>query len=67
MTIPTGTDESDVQEAGRQRYAASARASLQLVASSCCGTGSRATSEPVTSGLYTGTEPASEVALSATL
>ena len=67
MTIPTGTDESDVQEAVRQRYAAAARASLQLVDSSCCGTGCCDTSDPVTAGLYTGTETPSEGALSASL
>lgn len=65
--LATGTQE--LKEAVRERYAAAARASLDLVGGSCCGSACCAEdrADPVTADLYDEKAPDLEGALSASL
>jgi len=64
------TDQIEIREAVRERYASAARQSLELADTSCCGSScgcGDSSSDPVSSGLYDETETPFAGALAASL
>jgi SAM-dependent methyltransferase len=64
------TDQTEIREAVRERYASAARQSLELASGSCCGSScgcGDTSSDPVSSGLYDEAETPFTGALAASL
>lgn len=69
---PLGPDPLELREAVRERYASAATASLTVIDSSCCGSGSSCCGgddfvDPITANLYDADSSPSEGALTASL